>query len=107
MDTDDLTPMAHEVMSLAYGACEPMRAEIGVLAGDFSSEDEFLAGVIAFLDEVLEDPESYLDSWDLLDEIKVKVFSKNVTSIRAHVQSTIATPQKLRGTPPFQKPQMA
>ena len=28
MDTDDLTPLAYETLSLGYEACEPLRAEI-------------------------------------------------------------------------------
>jgi hypothetical protein len=103
MDTDDLTPMAYATLSLAYQASEPMRAELGVLASNYRSEDEYLTGISEFLDAILEAPGDYIESWYLNDEIEVKTFTKAVESVRAHVISTLATPRSKRGKPPFEK----
>ena len=102
MDTDDLTPMAYETLSLAYQACEPMRAEIGVAAADYITEDEFLADVGKFMEEILETPEDYLESWDLLGEVELEAFVDGVRHIQAHLAATLITPRKQRGKPPFE-----
>ena len=44
MDADDLTPMAYETLSLAYQACEPMRAEIGAAESGYVTEGEYHTG---------------------------------------------------------------
>ena len=103
MDTDDLTPMAHATLSLAYQASEPMRAELGVLASNYRSEDEYLTGISEFLEAIIKAPSDYLESWNLDDEIEVKAFTRAVESVRAHVISTLATPRSKRGKPPFEK----
>ena len=103
MDTDDLTPMAHATLSLAYQASEPLRAELGVLASNYRSEDEYLTGISDFLEAILKEPSDYLDSWNLNDEIEVKAFTTAVGNVRAHVLSTLATPRSKRGKPPFEK----
>ena len=94
--------MAYETLSLAYQACEPMRAEIGVAAADYNTEDEFLTGVGKFLEEILEAPEDYLESRDLLGEIELEAFVEGVRNIQAHVAATLITPRKQRGKPPFE-----
>ena len=103
MDTDDLTPMAYETISLAYEACQPLRAEIGASAREFRTEDEFLCGVATYVEEILEDPEGYLDSWNLLDEVSVRAFVEKVRRVEAHIAATLNTPRIQRGKPPFEE----
>jgi len=103
MDTDDLTPMAHETLRLAHKAAEPLLAEIGAAASEFKAEDDFLRGVSAFLQELLDDPEDYLDSWALLGEVEVEAFAKKIARIRTHIETTLKTPMAKRGKPPFAK----
>jgi hypothetical protein len=103
MDTDDLTPMAYATLSLGYEACEPMRAEIGAAAVAFNTEDEFLHGMSKFMEEILSDPEDYLDSWSLLDEVDQVSFAERVWRIQEHIAVTLKTPQVERGKPPFEK----
>lgn len=102
MDTDDLTPMAHETLSLAYEACEPMRAEIGASARNFRHEDAFLRGVATFVQEIVDDPEGYLDSWTLLGEVETSAFLAKVQRVQAHIERTLNTPRSERGKPPFE-----
>jgi hypothetical protein len=103
MDTDDLTPMAYVTLSLGYEACEPLRAEIGAAAAEFKTEDEFLHGIARFIEDILRDPEDYLNSWDLLDEIQQASFSERVRRVRDHITVTLKTPRAERGKPPFEK----
>ena len=104
MDTDDLTPMAYETLSKAFEISDVLRAEVGVSAADFKTEDDFLRGTLEFLDEILEEPEEYLDSWNLVDDLDLRAFTKGVKDLRSHVTTTLITPQSQRGTPPFEKP---
>ena len=103
MDTDDLTPMAYTTLSLGYQACEPLRAEIGVAAGQFKMEDEFLHGVSEFMKDILRDPADYLDSWNLLGEVDAALFAQRVRLVEEHIAITLKTPYGERGMPPFQQ----
>jgi len=103
MDTDDLTPMAYETLSRAFEFCDALRAEIGASASEFRTEDDFLRGTRRFLNEILADPEDYLDFWNLVDDTDVKAFVRGVKSVRGHVTTTLKTPRDQRGKPPFEK----
>lgn len=101
MDTDDLTPMAYDTLSRSYRVCDVLRAEIGASAAGFKTEDAFLQGTATFLDTILEDPEDYLDSWNLLGEVDTASFVEGVRAVQAHVAATLKTPRQQRGKPPF------
>ena len=95
--------MAYQTLSLAYNAFDPLRSEIGASAGGFKTEDDFLRGVAAFIQEIIDDPEDYLDFWDMLEEVGVANFVENLQGVRAHIAATMKTPIKQRGKPPFEK----
>ena len=101
MDTDDLTNMAYQTITLAQDVSEFLRAEIGASASDFSSEDEFLRGTVEFLAEVLDDPENYLDSWNAIEETNIPCFADGVRRLRVHVAKILDTPQGQRGGRPI------
>jgi hypothetical protein len=101
MDTDDLTPMANQTLSLCFDVCNLLRSEIGASAAGFKTEDEFLRGRAGYLNSILDDPEGYLDSWDLLDEINLKSFKAGLRRVQAHIPLTLKTPREQRDKPPF------
>jgi len=98
-----LTPMAYATLSLGYSVCDPLRAEIGAAAGGSKTEDEFLQGIAKFMEEILRNPEDYLSSWNLLDEVDQTSFSKKVRRVRDHIAFTLKTPSAERGKPPFEE----
>jgi hypothetical protein len=102
MDTDDLTPMAYQTLSLAYEACEPMRAELGCAASGYNTEDEYLAGTMEFFAEILDAPHDYLETWGLASQLDTGVFVNKVKRAQAHAATTLMTPRSERGTPPFE-----
>ena len=102
MDTDDLTPMAHEIIDLAYGEEDALRSEIGASAINYKSEEEFLKGTLNYVEEIIEDPEEYLDSWNLLDLIDVSEFEQRLQKVKKQILETQSTPIRDRGKPPFQ-----
>ena len=68
MDTDDLTEMAWDVIVRAARVSNTLKAELGAMASQFQSEDEWLQGVRAHLKEIADDPADYVESWDLENE---------------------------------------
>ena len=103
MDTDDLTPMAYETLSLAYQASDYLRAEVGAVAMRYPTEDEFLIGIRGFLQEIRRSPKEYLDSHDLVDSISVKAFVRHIDCTQAHITLTLEVPLSERGEPPFKR----
>lgn len=103
MDTDDLTPMAYETVSRAFNVHDALRAVIGASAMDYRSEDEFLKGTLKDIEELIEDPEDYLDLWDPDEETDTADFVEGLGTLREHVIATLSTPYEARGKPPFAK----
>ena len=54
------------------------------------------------MQEILQDPKGYLDSWDLLDAVPLRAFVKKVARVEAHIAATLNTPRIQRGKPPFE-----
>jgi len=101
MDTDYLTPMAYETISLAGDVLDVLRSEIGASAKGKKTEDEFLRSVQVHLRGILRSARDYLDGWNYLDDVNVREFRKGVNGVLAHVEKTLATPIAQRGEPEF------
>ena len=97
MDTDELTEMAYETISLAHEVLDALCLELGASAKDYLTEDEFLNGTLANLKDILADPESYLDSWNYLDTMSPQRFMKGIKRLISHVEKTLNTPHSQRG----------
>lgn len=91
MDTDDLSEMAYETLSLAGDVFDALRTEIGASASEFRTEDAFLKGVLAHMAEILDDPDAYLDFWDSAESIDQDEFVAGVKRVRADVNRTLKT----------------
>ena len=102
MDTDDLTEMAYEMISIAGGISEYLVCDIGVRSKGYRNEDEYLMGIHKFLRVILRQPRSYLESWNLEDQVDPKAFKKEVASLVGHISATLATPISERGPTSFE-----
>ncbi len=102
MDTDDLTEMAYRTIVLAEGFCDYLRTDIGVRSGEFSTEDEYLRGILVFLKEVALHPEQYLESWGLEEKVKAIRFRQRVEEVIGHVTRTLTISVDQRGPRPFE-----
>lgn len=98
MDTDDLTEQAYNVIQRADRVLDVLRAEIGASAQQYPSEDDFLKGSLKMLEDVLSDPESYLDSWNYLDTVDPKRFAAGVRGLMSQIEETLKVPIEQRGT---------
>jgi hypothetical protein len=74
-----------------------LRVEIGASAMQYSSEDDLFRGTLKKLKGILNDPDSYLDSWNYLDTVDPKQFAEGVRGLIDHVEKTLNTPQQQRG----------
>ena len=98
MDTDNLTQMAYDCIIIANKATDVLKTELGAACSKFKKEDEYLKWVSQKTREIIKNPEGYLDSWTLLDEIDLKNFNIRLIELKGHVQKTIQTPYKERNT---------
>ena len=76
MDTDCLTPMAYETITLAHDVHDVLRSEIGAAASGCNTEEEFLQGVKKHLQDILSAPRDYLDFWNYLDTVDLSRFKR-------------------------------
>ena len=63
MDTAALTEMAWDFIVRAASVSDTLKAELGAIARQFHSEDEWLQGVRAHLEAIIEDPAEWIKSW--------------------------------------------
>ena len=101
MDTDDLTPMAYEIIVRANRILDVLRTQIGASAARYNTEDAFLQGNLQWIEQKISDPESYLEFWNCIDEIDVDEFKKDLEGLKQYIIEVIQTPLSERGTPPF------
>mgnify|MGYP001469099475 CR=1 FL=1 len=101
MDTDDLTPMAYEIIVRANRILDVLQTQIGASAARYKTEDAFLEGTLQWIEQKISDPESYLDFWNYLDEIDIDEFKEALQDLREYIVGVVHTPLSERGTPPF------
>ncbi len=87
-----MTPMAYGCIIIANEASDILKTEIGAACSRFEEENEYLKGILKFVREIEKDPEDYLESWSLLDEIDISIFKAAVTRLREHIENTIRMP---------------
>ena len=65
MDTDDLSKMAWRIIARAAQVSDTLKADLGARSGRYENEDDWLRGVLKFLQRIVEDPGEYVDYWTL------------------------------------------
>jgi hypothetical protein len=98
MDTDDLTEMAWDVIVHAARVSDTLKAELGAMAHRFKSEDEWLRGVRAHLEEITENPADYVSYWNLEKEegITAAMIGSCTTKLCLRVNEILAMPLRKR-----------
>jgi len=99
MDTDDLSSMAYDCIRYADDVSDILKSELGAACSSFKTEDEYLSGILKHVRGIEKDSEEYLDWWNLLDQVDIKVFKRKIRALREHIEKTINTPLKNRGKP--------
>jgi hypothetical protein len=85
MDTDDLTEMAYESIIIANEITDFLKCDIGVRSMDYEDENAYLNGILKFVRKIKNDPEGYLDYWNLLDEIDLDFFVEEIEYLEKHI----------------------
>jgi len=102
MDTNQLTPMAYEIIWLANDASHFLKSELGAACSDFHKEDDYLIGILTYIKEIEAAPIDYLDSWNIAEQTDIRKFKQKIKALRNHIEKSIATPLEKRGTPEWQ-----
>ncbi len=97
MDTNDLTEMTRKLIWIAEDVSLELRSELGASASSYQVEEEFLNGSMDCLNEILEDPQDYLDFWNILDKTDVNAFILGVRTMSDHISKTLNTLIHQRG----------
>ncbi|HUS88829.1 MAG TPA: hypothetical protein VMW91_05580 [Desulfosporosinus sp.] len=92
MDTDDLTEMAYESIIIANEITDFLKCDIGVRSMDYEDENAYLNGILKFIQNLKNNPEGYLDSWNLWEELDLAFFKKGIEFLEKHTLKTIETP---------------
>lgn len=100
MDTDDLTEMAWGIIVSAACVSDTLKAELGAMASRFKTEDEWLRGVRVHLLEICEDPDEYVDAWDLenAEAVTATMIGSFAAELRNRVDSILSTSMDKRGS---------
>lgn len=97
MDTDDLTEMAYESIIIANEITDFLKCDLGVRSKDYKDENAYLKGILKFIQKIKNDPEGYLNSWNLLEELDLTSLKKGIEFLEKHILKTIETPIDKRG----------
>jgi len=97
MDTDDLTEKAYESILIANAITDFLKCDIGVRSKDYEDENAYLNGILKFVRKIKNDPEGYLDYWNILEELDLSSFKKGIEFLEKHILKTLKTPIDKRG----------
>lgn len=98
MDTDDLTRNAYQTLIMESGKTSKfLRAEIGAAASRYPDEKSYLGAIHAFVSHFAEQPEDYLERWNLSDEVDTEGLSKQLAALEDKILRVIKTPLSKRG----------
>lgn len=99
MDTDDLSEKSWALVVLAACVSDTLKSELGAMASRFRSEDEWLRGVRAHMERIAENPEGYVDYWDLENEegVPPDLMARCAADLCRRVDEILVLPMNRRG----------
>lgn len=99
MDTDDLSEMAWDIIARAAQVSDTLKVDLGARSGRYGNEDDWLRGVLKFLQKVVEDPDDYVDYWNLEQEegVTAAMLREIATDLSRRAKETLAKPPTQRG----------
>jgi hypothetical protein len=100
MDTDDFSEMSYDIIVRAARTSDTLKAELGALSGRYKSENEWLRGVSRHLKKIINDPQEYVDYWNLQEKegITPEEIKKLADNLFRVSEIVLVTPIKERGT---------
>lgn len=103
MDTDDLTDLAYNIILRAADISDMLRVELGAMASQFATEDDWLRGIRAYLREVADEADDYVDVNRLeeFEGVTPAMIRRGATELGRLADDVLATPLDQRGASPF------
>ena len=101
MDTDYITEMAYQTIVIADLISDYLKVDVAVMSKDYDNENDYLNGVLVFVRDIKNNPEDYLDYWNIHDEIDIISFIRSLEKLEKHIEMVLGTPIEKRGNPPF------
>jgi hypothetical protein len=98
MDTDDLSDMAWGIIARAAQVSDTLKADLGTRSGRYDNEDDWLSGVLIFLQRIVEDPGDYVDYWNLEEEegVTTAMMREVTLELSRRAKETLAKPPTQR-----------
>jgi hypothetical protein len=99
MDTDDMSEMAWGIIARASQVSDTLKADLGARSGRCGNEDDWLRGVMKFLQRIVEVPGEYVDYWNLEEEegVTAAMMKEIALELSLQAQETLAKPPAQRG----------
>jgi len=99
MDTDDFSEMAWGIIVRAGRVSDTLKVELGALSRKYRSEDDWLRGVREHLEEIVEDPDDYVEFWHLeeFEGVTAGTIRELATELCRRVDEVLATSLNERG----------
>lgn len=89
MDTDDLSDMAYKCIIYADEATDVLKTELGAECGKYSNEDDYLHSIKSYVNSIKDNPDEYLDNWNLIEEADMNHFIASIDKLLKHIESTL------------------
>ncbi len=97
MDTNDLTEMTYEILSIAEEVDHIVTVHLGTICSRHSKEDEFLGEALGFVQRIIGDPEGFIEYWGIEEEVENEIFTNSLISLSKQMKRIMAIPIKDRG----------
>lgn len=98
MDTDDLEDMAYRCLIVSSGRkCRDPMLLVGVSSRGYSTEDNYLRGVLGLLEEILEDPDDFLEENCFEEAVDSPSLVASLDNLAEDVHRVLLTPIEDRG----------
>ena len=98
MDTDFLTRDAYRVLiGNSSEVSEFLTPLIGSASRSFSDEDSYLEAMHEYVSSLANEPDVFLDDWNLLDDIDPDDFGAKLKRLAESIRGVIQTPIENRG----------
>jgi len=68
MDTDNLSEKAYGIIVHAAQVSDTLKADLGARSLRYASEDDWLRGVQKLIQKIIQEPDEYMDYWNLEEE---------------------------------------
>lgn len=99
MDTDDLSGLAWDIIARAAQVSDTLKADLGSQSGRYGNEDDWLNGVLKFLQRIVEAPRDYVDYWNLEEEegVTAAMMGEIALELSRRAKKTLAKSPTQRG----------